>query len=272
LQSFGLKPTIDEERLRRLPAPKTEESAHVTALTVSSSQRLLGGEPLLKDKYGAFITEVRYGAGRILIGIDSQFCTNKSLGSKANFDNFQIMVNWLSTTPGLVLFVLFDERCHGYSGATNLFVFLLHSPVGLVFYQLLLILILAIASAAQRFGDLKHLQSKREMSALQFIHGLANAYQRAGANLAALEIIVQDFRIKLCKQLSISPKSSPYEIASSWKNLPGSHSSNLESFLTNYEQALNRKKISNSELKQFVFKCDELTKQAHTLFQRGSQP
>jgi hypothetical protein len=236
------------------PCPKANNCAYVEHFVLSGDARVNGGQEIAKDEDGALLSEVSFGKGRILIGTTPQMCANRQL-SVSSFDNFQYLMNWLSTAPGSIFF---DERCHGYSNSTNIFAFLLKEPAGHAFMQLLLIVTIAVAGGAQRFGEVKELETKRKISSLQFVDGLANAYERARANLAALEIIVQDFKTKLCKELAISPHSSKDEIAHACQIQTGKDSSNLLNFLTDYELACNQKKISATELKKYVLKRDQL--------------
>jgi hypothetical protein len=256
------------------PEQADEEYTHVEQITVSGKARLKGGRPLFKDKDGAFFTAVTYGKGRILLGTPTEFCANSSLQDKENFDNFQFLVNWLRTADGSVFF---DEKCHGYSNASNLCVFLMRNAPGLIFFQLMLVLVVGIVSGAQRFGQVKEIDNRRQMSNLQYVNGLANAYERAGANLAALEIIAQDFKSNLCKRLGISPYASTGEIEEVWQSHlgqagSGKDSSNLQRFLADYERALGLKKLSAHEFDQLVHKCDELSKEVRAAFPaRGKQ-
>jgi hypothetical protein len=236
--------------------------AHVNAIRVSGKSRLSGALPLVSDRQGAFLTQVKWGQGRILLGCAANFCTNQSLQDRAAFDNFQFMVNWLSTAHGSIFF---DEKCHGFSKATNLFTFLFWHWPGLVFSQLVLIILVAIASSAQRFGQVKELTRQRNLSNVEFITGLANTYQRAQANLACLEIIGQDFKVQLCKRLSISPHASSSEIVEAWQNCRPKSGSNLGSFLADYERAVDQKKISSQFLKETVSQMDEFAAEMKVL-------
>src|SRR5262249_15007899 len=216
--------------------------------------RLAGGRPVAEDSDGKLITEIAYGKGHAFVGTTPALCANRFLKSPANYDNFQLFVNWLATADGSLFF---DERCHGFSNSTNIFAFLLGEPPGFVSLQILLILAVLVVSSSQRFGSAKEYVKKREISSLQFIDGLANAYERAKAGLAALEIIVQDFKTKLCKELGLSSHSSAQEVTLAWQSRVGSDGSNLLDFLTNYERFLREKKISTVDLKKYVLKCDE---------------
>jgi hypothetical protein len=260
LKKLGLKfktgKKISEKEIT--PSPQADNCAYVRHLVLSAQTRLAGGKPIAEDSDGSLITEVAYGKGHAIIGTTTALCANRLLKTPASFDNFQLLVNWLATANGSVFF---DERCHGFSNSTNIFIFLLGEPPGFVFLQLILILVVLFLSSFQRFGGAKTYFKKREISSLQFIDGLANAYERAKAGLAALEIIVQDFKTKLCKELGLSSQSSAEDVALAWRGRIGGDGRNLLDFLTNYERALREKKISTVDLKKYVLKCDELAHQ-----------
>jgi Domain of unknown function (DUF4350) len=230
--------------------------SHVKNLTISSNARITGGNALVSDQDGAFITEIRYDKGRIFAGLMSGFCANKQLQNKHNWDNFQFMINLISTASGSVYF---DERCHGYSQSANVFVYLLRNTPGLVVSQLALILAIAVASCAQRFGPINEIRPTRQISNWQFIDGLANAYAKSGAQVVALEIIVQDFKSKLCKILTLPTNASTTTIVSTLQDSAELRSGNLADFLADYEQALKDKHLSDTRLKQLVSKSDEIS-------------
>ncbi len=246
----------------------TNEFAHVKSLVISSNARIVGGNALVSDKKGALFTEMAYGRGHILLGLMSGFCANEQLQNKGNWDNFQFMINLFNTANGAIYF---DERCHGYSRSNNVFIFLLRNTPGLVVSQLALILAIAVASSAQRFGAIQELKSTRTISNWQFIDGLANAYAQAGARGVALEIIVQDFKGKLCKILTLPTNATTTTIVSALQEGTPLRSGILADFLANYEQAVQDKQLSDSKLKQLVNKGDELRLEISEMFDRKNK-
>ncbi|MBI4532526.1 MAG: DUF4350 domain-containing protein, partial [Candidatus Melainabacteria bacterium] len=177
------------------------EFSYVGGLTVTAQSRLTGGSPLLSDESGALISEVKHGKGYILLGVMPSLCANRQLISKGSWPNFQFMINSFRTTGGELLF---DEFCHGYSQASNVFIYLAKGPVGLVLMQLLIVFLLAITSSFQRFGSIKTLTQHRKISNLEFINGLASTYRRAKANGLVAEVLAHNCHLKLCKALGVS--------------------------------------------------------------------
>jgi len=241
------------------------EFAHVPHLVVSARSRIIGGRPLIEDEHGAFLTELEVGRGRVLVGTTPGFCSNMSITEPGLWPDFQFLVNWLGTARGAVMF---DERCHGFSSSSNLFYFLLQQPPGFVFCQLMLLLIVAVASHHQRFGQIQIVQQKRKISNLQFISGFANTYQRVGGGLAALEIIVQDFRVWLCRQLNISPHSADEEMVRALNAAQPEAAGELKGFFSQLERLSQKKTINSHELVQQVRTCDLLKDKIQSVLAR----
>jgi hypothetical protein len=260
IDKLGIE-TKDGEDLvdEKLQLPKTSvpEFAHVPSLLLSAERRLVGGTPLLADKSGTLIALVKHGKGRALLGTVPSLCSNRRLSNQEAWPNFQFLANWMSTANGAVIF---DERCHGFSSATNVFHFLLRGPTGLVFWQLMLILALGVFSAAQRFGAMRQVVVSRKISNLEFIYGLSNAFRRARANTAVLEILGQSFKNRLCKALGISPHESSENIVAAWNSSKERASTNMNELINNYERALSKKHLSDSDLRTLVGTCDKITR------------
>lgn len=244
---------------KTLPLTQTAvpEFAHVTSLVISAERRLKGGTPLLADKSGTLISLVKHGKGRVLLGTVPSICSNRRLSNQEAWPNFQFLANWFSTANGAVIF---DERCHGFSSATNVFHFLLRGPTGLIFWQVMLILAVGVFSSTQRFGAIRQVSVTRKISNLEFIYGLSNAFRRARANTAVLEILGQSFKHRLCKALGISPHESSENIVSAWNSSKQSSSTNMDELIGNYERALSKKHLSDSDLRTIVGTCDKIAR------------
>jgi Domain of unknown function (DUF4350) len=247
------------------PTRPIREFAHVTRLTVSARTRVHGGRPLIEDEHGSLLTELDYGKGRILLGTVPGFCSNAAITNSQYWPDFQFLLNWFDTAHGSIMF---DERCHGFSSSSNLFYFLLGQPPGYVFCQLMLILAIAVVSQHQRFGQVQlHLQ-KRKSSNLQFIEGFANTYQRAGGGLAALEIIVQDFRVWLCRQLNVSPHAADADLVQALGVEQPETAVALQGFFQSFERLSQKKTISAHDLVQQVRTSDLLKDKIQSILAR----
>ncbi|HEY9772272.1 MAG TPA: DUF4350 domain-containing protein [Planktothrix sp.] len=248
------------------PGDKNPLFAHVAQLTVSADTRLTGAPALLTDKDGGILfATIKLGKGHILLGTVPSLISNRRLTAKEQWANFQFFINWLRTTHGDVFF---DERCHGFSRNQNVFVYLARGPTGAFTMQLLLILAVAVLGAAQRFGRLETLVSKRKISNLEFIYGLSNTYKRAKANAATLEIIGQAFRTRVCKILAVSPHESDEHLLEAWNRslLPTQPLRQaVTQFLTDYQTQMQKRNLSDNELKSLIITCDKITEQIKQL-------
>lgn len=244
------------------------EMTHVHKLLLKSEVKLNGGRPLVGCKGGgAYITAVKYGSGRVLVGTVPAMCSNVKLNEANNYDKFQFMINCFRTAGGAILF---DEYCHGITGTSNIFVYFSRRLPGLITCQLLLMLILATLGTRQRFGSPKELQSDRQISDFAYVSGLGNVYKHAQANLAALEIIVGFWKTKLCRQFGLPARASIEEISQRAKdsNLITREQKNngqvalnkLAQFLNDYEQAVSQGEISKAQLMHLVSQCDSLSR------------
>ena len=168
---------IDSRIESRIASKKCCQNSHdVNKLRLSSDNRIKGGEPLLADKSGTLMSELTVGKGKIYLGTIPNLCANRRLADKEYWSNFQLLVNIFRTSSGGVLF---DEYCHGYTDAGNVFAFLAARTPGLVFKQMLCILLLLVWSHSKRFGRVKKAETPRKISNLEYINGLANTYRRA---------------------------------------------------------------------------------------------
>jgi hypothetical protein len=243
------------------------EFAHVNHLTLSADSRLFGAPPLISDRNGTLLADVEYGKGKVLIGTVPTLVSNRRLSDQKNWSNFQYFVNRLTSFSKVnpsEREVWFDERCHGYSNNGNVFFFLLRGPFGLVMLQLLFAMALGIAAASQRFGQLTVLNTKRKISNLEFIYGLANTYSRAKANTASLEIIGQVLRTNICKALMISPHDTNeqlLEALQSTMRLSSSLKDEMTKYLKDYQTALTKANLSDNEFKELIIRCDKISDQ-----------
>jgi hypothetical protein len=232
--------------------------AFVRALKVNPSRRIQGGNELLGDDVGSFLTEVNHGRGHVLVGTLPDFCSNQLIQDNRNWGEFQFLINYLRTMGGGVWF---DEHCHGYSDNRNVLIFLARGIGGLIVVQLSSILLIAVFSTSQRFGATKTVNNERQISSTASIIGLANTYRHAHANIAVLEIIGQKFRQELCQTLAISPHESTERMISDvqYGDTFEKNKGNIIALLKQYDKILSTKQISDKELREFVASCDKIT-------------
>jgi hypothetical protein len=233
---------------------------HVDHIMATATNRLTGGTPLVSDRSGPLIVATKYGDGQVIVSSIPSLCSNRRFGNSDNWDNFQFLMNFLSTTRGDIYF---DEFSHGFSSGHNVFVFLSKGPVGLVFAQFLLLLILGVLAAAQRFGATKAVPVRRKASNLEFISGMANAYQRARATDLAWQIISHSFLTRIARSIGLSAKEPPEVIAQSLSASTGAGMTELQKLLEK-PHISNGGKPSKEELLELVATCDKITDRLKT--------
>jgi len=234
---------------------KRPEFDHVHNLVITSDTRVTGGVPLVQLNEDTIFSVLEHGDGRILIGTSPSLCSNRRFSDHMSWDNFQFLINWLRTAHGEIMF---DERCHGYSQSGNIFITLARSPVGTVSAQIFLILAVAVSSAATRFGALGTIPNERKVSNLEFISGLANAYRRARANGAILDIMSQQLRARLGKFMAISPHEPIEKLADSWEERSDASQAPVREFFSDLDSAMAGNQVTDSYFKKSVANYDKI--------------
>lgn len=235
------------------------QSQHINSgLKVTSEVKFKGGNTLADG----YFTEVRLGKGRVLIGSVPDLCSNKHIADPAYRDNFQFMINWLSSSRHPILF---DEKAHGYSSGANVFFFILKSPVGFILLQLAIIALVALISLNQRFGAAKLVSNPRKISNLEFIDGLASTYERARARDAAWAMMFNPLHSKLCRTLGVAPDAPDEELAAAWSESSGKPRVECAAFLEKSRNALARQGLTSEELQELVTLSDKLTAESREL-------
>jgi hypothetical protein len=250
------RPGAKVEDVDVAPNSNVPETAHVEKLRLASATRVAGGTAIAKDAQGAFLTVIKFGKGRVLFGTCPSILANKTIAKKEYWGNFQFISNWFKTTPGTIYF---DEYAHGFSGGTNVFAYLAHGPVGAASAQIILILIIAVISESQRFGAARGIETRRQISNLEFINGLSHAYRRAKANTAVLDILFHAFKNKLSRALAVSPHEPVERLNEAWSQSKFQSSHDLGNLLKQYEEFMTRRDVSDSELKTMVETCDKIS-------------
>lgn len=230
---------------------------HVKSLEVNASSRLAGGQPLVEDQQGSLLTRAKLDKGAVLLGVCPSFITNREISKKTSRGNFQLIANYLGKTHGTILF---DERCHGYTGGTNVFVYIANSPFGMIILQLLLIIAIGVAGDFQRFGRAESLDERRKISNLEFIDGLAGAYRRARANPAVVEILFQTFLKRVARALGVSPHEPEERLIAAWNSSAYSAQADLKKLIDDYQKTMETRELSDADLKSMITTCDKITK------------
>jgi hypothetical protein len=245
------------------PTGNRAEFQFVPWLIVSAETRLDGGQPLVSDHEGTVLTRLEHGKGQVLIGVTPSLCSNRRLGERNDWPNFQFLANELATTSGEVIF---DEFCHGYTQATNLFIYLGRSPAGPLFAQALLILLIASVGGFQRFGGVRNVNQARKISTSEFINGLSNTFRRAHAADLVVAVLSHSLKAKLCKALGVSPHEEASKLVAAWAAATGCRAEELSQFLSDSQAAMEIKRLPEDRLIALVGACDKISEQSKDLF------
>jgi len=257
---------LDEELIDRVTTGRSDipEYTHLRVLNLTAQQKLVGGTPLASLDDKAIIVQKDLGKGKILIAASPQMVCNRQITKSDHWSNFQFLHNWIATTNGDIVF---DEKCHGSTRGLNVVFYFMRGPTGYVTLQILLLVFLGVISSHQRFGATLLVRNSRRISNLEHIEGLANTYLRANARQAVLSIIWHSVRNKLCKVLQISPRDEDQKLnealATQEKN--NSRSTGMTNLVLRCEDAVNRKDLSDEDLKELVAACDKISEQAESL-------
>lgn len=238
------------------------EAAYAPELVLSGEATLSGGQPVVGAADRAYLTVVRYGQGRCLIGTVPELCANRFIANPAYKTNFQFMSNWFASSKQPIIF---DEKCHGYSSNSNVFFYVLRSPVGFVILQLIILFVVAFLSLNQRFGAAQTLAVIRKISNLEFIDGMAATYRRARARDTAWAMIFHPLKARLCKSLGVAPDAPMDDLAGAWAESSGNRVEDCRAFLSQAQSALERRNISDHELRELISSADSLTSKGREL-------
>lgn len=244
------------------PLKQIPEFSFVKHLLISARTRIVGGQPWLADDQGAFLTESKYGAGRVLRGTTAALCSNNNITDPNHWSNFQFLINIFATSCGDVLI---DERCHGFRSSNNFFVFLFSQAEGLVIGQILLVLLVSLVSANQRFGGIRLADQKRRLSNLEFVRGMARFYQRLGGASLALEVIEGDFRARICRRLSVSAEADDPQLIEAVFLSDPDIAKAVQAFFLDTKALRQRRFISQNALVKQVRACDLLSDRIESL-------
>lgn len=252
LESVDFKP----DTIYVHPVDKFEQNKDVGGLKIEPICRLSGGEPIVEDSLGTIISMVPLEKGKVIVGGLVSICENRTVSKIEYWSNFQFLENWMSTAGGTILF---DERAHGYTGGTNVFIRLSRGPFGLLALQLALILFIGVASGIQRFGRAVAIDSSRRISNLEYINGLANTWSRARANKLILEILFASFRTRLSRALGLAVYEKDDKFAMSLKEKLQSIKSDANAnVFEEYQEALRGDALKDEQVNAIVSSCDKI--------------
>ncbi len=252
-----------------LPEPNLRVTRFVGPIKVSYLQSFDTGRhlvPVLRNDKDILMVELRHGNGNILLGTTANLVANSRLVDSGA--NFQLIANWLRLNNSAVYF---DERCHGLTQSRSLITSVLSGVSGILFLQIVVILVIAIASSAQRFGQKLTLANARKISNLEFVNGIANSYRRARATHLAADVLSHNLRLKMAKALGQSTGDDETLAAlyvNGLKETSGdsgeAEKTRLIKILASSKTADNKTHISNQEMAEIAAYCDKIQETLET--------
>ncbi|MBX9877860.1 MAG: DUF4350 domain-containing protein [Candidatus Obscuribacterales bacterium] len=252
-----------------LPEPNLRVTRFVGPTKVSYLESFDTGRhlvPVLRNDKDILMVELRHGKGNILLGTTANLVANSRLLDSGA--NFQLIANWLRLNNSTVYF---DERCHGLMQSRNLITSVLSGVSGILFLQIVVILAIAIAGSAQRFGQKLTLANARKISNLEFVNGIANSYRRARATHLAADVLSHNLRLKLAKALGQSTgddETLAAVYANSLKESTGdireAERTRLIEILAASKTSGNKTHISNQEMTDIAAYCDKIQETLET--------
>lgn len=237
----------------------------IPVVSYVSSFQVGNGTPILKAGNDIVLMETHHGAGRVLIGTTANLIANANLAK--NGANFQLLANWLRLNDRPVYF---DERSHGLTQGKNLISTIFSGTTGILLVELLIIFTLAVASAAQRFGQRLTRNNQRKISNLEFVSGIANSYRRAKATNLASEVLSHNLKMKLGKFLGQSTSDDQTLAIMYWQMM--AEAKNVKSTEDDKSRLINTlafagtkdARISAQELAEIAAYCDKIQETLET--------
>jgi hypothetical protein len=161
-------------------------------------------ETLLKDDFGQVVWSENIGKGKVIYTSTPYLAAN---AYQEFTDNYEFLAQLVSENEK----ILVDEYIHGYKdketiareAQTNLWNYLAQTPLFLLFIQLLIMALVAIAVAFRRFGQPVSLKTSIVDNSMAYIQALAGVLEKAECTDFVVETIGKDEQRKLQKSLGL---------------------------------------------------------------------
>ncbi|GAB4535045.1 MAG: DUF4350 domain-containing protein [Pleurocapsa sp.] len=212
---------------------------------------------LLKDDFGQVVWSENIGEGKLIYISTPYLATN----AYQEFpDNYEFLAQLVSKNHKIFV----DEYIHGYKdketiareAQTNLWNYLAQTPLLLLFIQLLIIILIAIAVAFRRFGQPVSLKTSVVDNSMAYIQALAGVLEKAECTDFVVETIGKDEQRKLQKSLGLGQTLVEKEtLITAWTKQTGKPATELSQLLQ-VSQRQNR--FSESELITWLEKWQKI--------------
>ncbi len=185
----------------------TNHQTEFGEVKIETTRRKIGyDKAILKDKFGAIICKIKQSKGQIIYVTTPYLAAN---AYKLAPGNYQFLANLLESTPGNKILV--DEYIHGYKDQdtqeieenSNVFAYLLNSPLLIVLIQGLLIVLIAIFVYNNPLEKRKKLAQQTANNSQEYINALATILHNAKSREFILQTIGEAEQLQLQKQLGL---------------------------------------------------------------------
>jgi hypothetical protein len=196
----------------------------------------------------AVVVSWRLGAGRILWWAGPTPLTNSGISQAQNMDLFLDAMKIEATDPGVASApsqIYWDEYFHGER--SSLWSYMQNTPVAWGMLQLGVLAVGMLFTFSRRSGPTALPASVSRLSPLEFVDTLGGLYERAKAEPAVVEIVYQQFRLLLTRQLRLSSKIDNATLAAAIRTRLGREFVDLPDALRRAAAATQAAKVSPAE-------------------------
>ncbi len=214
----------------------TSHKTQFGEVKIETTRRIMeDNQAILKDEFGAIIWEEKQSKGQIIYATTPYLAANayKNLPG-----NYQFLAHLVESTPGNKILV--DEYIHGYKDKnitetredSNVFVYLVNTPLLIILIQGLLIVLIVIFADNNPREKRKSLAKKIVNNSEEYINALATILQNSQRRDFVLKTIGQAEQLQLQKQLGLKVDKQEIEnLVQAWSQQTKKSPMMLESIL-----------------------------------------
>jgi hypothetical protein len=194
------------------------------------------------DEQGAYLAEVAYGKGRILLLTLPNVITNKEIGQK---DNLILLLNIVRLYGQKGIW--FNEYVHGYTwekAAREVFAW----PLRLVAIQLGLGVLLFYWFWGKRFGRPLPLTDNKSLYIDDYVNSIANIYRQGRARHLVLDSIYQGFKDDLAQCLGVRDGLATSDLVKLCAGRPSVDSQSLKGLFSRCEKLMHQPDLAETAL------------------------
>ena len=234
-----------------LPSALTRGAATVSLRAEADWDQLAPGQiALYGDAGSAVAVSWRLGAGRILWWAGATPLTNAGISQDGNMNLFLDAMNVRASDASepddaAPAQIYWDEYFHGER--SSLWSYMQNTPVAWGVLQLGALGVGVLFTFSRRSGPTAIPASVSRLSPLEFVDTLGGLYERAKAEPAVVEIVCQQFRMKLARQLRLSALIDDAGLANAIRTRLGREFVDLPNALRRAAAASRERKITPAQ-------------------------